>query len=590
MEWEYGIRIAFRLRLLAQRKFHHHKPGAMDDYDELRRSRDQFRTILEGIADGVTVQDGSGRLIFANDAAARMNGFDSAEQMLHAPPLELLDSFEIRDERGFPVEPDQLPGRRALKGEEAPEMVIRFRIRATAEERWSVVKARPVFDERGEPEMAINVFRDITDRKRAEQAQRFLADATGLLASSLDYETTLARVARLAVPHVADWCMVHLQSEDGSLEPLAVAHVDPSKVEMVRETGARDNFDAIRERGISNVLRTGQPELYADVASLLEAAGQDEGLRHEIRDLEVKSAMVVPMLARGRSLGVISFLSTQPGRRYEMDDLGIAQHLARRAALAVDNARLYREAQEAVRVRNELFSSVSHDLKNPLTGIKGMAQLLKRHVARMQTQETERLMEGLSSIDAAATRMTSQIDELLDLARLQVGQSPKLHRRPTDLVKLVMESASEQQRSTERHRIVVKTDLPSLVGEWDSMRLGRLVMNLISNAIKYSPKGGDVEIAVREEGRDGQPWAVLSVRDEGVGIPSADLAKVFDGFHRGGNVEGRITGTGLGLTSARQIAEIHGGSIEVSSQEGSGSTFTVRLPTRSENESGVAAG
>lgn len=562
---------------------------AMDDYAGIRKSGDQFRAILEKIADGITVQDRSGRLTFANDAAAHMNGFASAEEMVRAGPSELLERFEIKDERGLPLSPELLPGRRALAGEETPDVVLRFRIVATGEERWAVVKARPVFDEDGTPVMAINVFRDITDRKRAEQAQRFLADATGLLASSLDYETTLARVASLAVPTAADWCVVHLLDEDGTLQPLAIAHVNPAKVEMAKEMPARHALDATQGGGIASVLRTGRPELFPDASSLLAAAGDDPERQQVIQELGAKSAMVVPMIARGRTLGVITLLSTQPGRGYGSDDLALAQHLARRAALAVDNARLYREAQEAVQVRNRLFSSVSHDLKNPLTGIKGMAQLLKRRVARLEIPERERLMEGLSSIDAAATRMTSQIDELLDLARLQLGQSPKIHRRPTDLVKLVQEAASEQQRLTERHRIVVKSDLPRLVGEWDNVRLNRLVMNLISNALKYSPGGGEIEIAVRQEARDGRDWAVLSVRDEGIGIPAADLEKVFEEFHRGENVEGRISGTGLGLTSARQIAEIHGGSIEVSSEEGGGSTFTVRLPVRGEKGSEEAA-
>jgi signal transduction histidine kinase len=176
--------------------------------------------------------------------------------------------------------------------------------------------------------------------------------------------------------------------------------------------------------GVPRVIRTGEAELYSDMPDwlLFESAGDQEQLK-AMRKVEMKSAMIVPMVARDRTLGAVSFLSAESGRHYGPEDLELAKHLGRRAALAIDNARLYREAQEAISVRNELFSIISHDLKNPLTGIKGMAQLLKRQIARMEIPSKDRVIECLSSIDNTATRMTEQIDELLDLARLQMGRA-----------------------------------------------------------------------------------------------------------------------------------------------------------------------
>ena len=546
---------------------------------ELERSRDELRAILEGVADGITVQDTSGALIFANDAAARLSGYGSAEELVRAPVEDVLARFELRDEKGIPVLPGDLPGHRAIRGEDAPEMMLRFRVLGSGEERWSIVKARAVLDESGRPQMAINIFRDITERRHAEDAQRFLADATALFASSLDYEATLSRVARLAVPKVADWCTVHLVGDEEALVLLAVAHVDPARIELAREMRDRYPPDRAAPRGIWNVLRTGQPELYPEITDdLIAATARDEEHLRLIRELGMKSAMLVPMVARGRTLGVISLVSAESGRRYGPEDLTLAQHLGRRAALAVDNARLYREAHEAVRVRNELFSSISHDLKNPLTGIKGMAQLLKRQMSRIEMPGKGRLLEGLASIDTTANRMTAQIDELLDLARLQSGQAPLLNRRLTDLVSLARETAEEQQSTTERHRIVVEAQVPELLGNWDALRLTRVATNLISNAIKYSPKGGDVLVTVDREEADAQHWAVLTVSDHGIGIPASDVDRIFEGFQRGRNAEGRIAGSGLGLTSARQIIDLHGGVISVASREGEGTTFTVRLP------------
>ena len=547
--------------------------------DELHRSRDQLQAILEGVADGITVQDKSGALIFANDAAAHIVGYQSAEALLRTPVPDLLDRFEIRDEHGHPFPPSEFPGRAALRGEPASERRLRSRNNLTGEERWVVVKAKPVLDQDGKPLMAINILRDITDRKRAEEAQRFLADATALLASSLDYETTLSRVANLAVPHVADWCAVHLVDEDGRLQTLALAHVDPQKVETARHTALRYAPDMNDLHGVPKVIRSGEPELYSDIPEeMIAQIARDTDHLQIIRETGIKSAMIVPIAARGRTLGAVTFVSAESGRRFEAEDLELAKHLGRRAALAIENARLYREAQEAVRLRNELFSSVSHDLKNPLTGIKGMAQLLKRQITRLEVPGKERMLEGLSSIDTTATRMTAQIDELLDLARLQTGQPLNINRRASDLVSLVREVAADQQRATERHRIVVVATPPELIGQWDPVRLGRVVANLLSNAVKYSPDGGEIRVRVTRENRDGSAWAILTVQDHGIGIPSADLSKVFEGFHRAGNVGGQIAGTGLGLTSARQVVELHGGTIDVASEEGVGSIFTVRLP------------
>src|SRR5581483_5020436 len=246
-------------------------------------------------------------------------------------------------------------------------------------------------------------------------------------------------------------------------------------------------------------------------------------------------------------------------------------------AAALTNARLYREAQEAVRVRDEFLSAAAHDLKTPLTSVKGMAQLLRRQLTRLPLADGERLLSGLASIDAAATKMGHQLDELLDVTRLQEGEQLELRRRPTDLVVLARRVAAEQQHAADRH-VRVQASLPALVGSWDEVRLGRVLDNLLSNAIKYSPDGGEVVVSVTREAHGPHAWAVLAVTDHGLGIPAADLPRVFERFQRGANVHGRIGGSGIGLASARQIVEQHGGTISVQSTEGAGSTFTVRLP------------
>ena len=235
--------------------------------------------------------------------------------------------------------------------------------------------------------------------------------------------------------------------------------------------------------------------------------------------------------------------------------------------------------RQALRTRDEFLASASHDLKNPLASIKATAQLMQRRLERSETLDVARLQDGLQRIDGIVTRAGGLVDELLDLTRLHMGRPLDLERSPTDLVELAREVIAEQQPNTERHTLSLETSEHQLVGLWDARRLRRVLTNLIDNSIKYSPQGGRVVVALRREAEpDGRQWACVEVRDEGIGIPADELDRIFERFHRASNVEGRIGGTGIGLASARHILENHAGTLSVSSQEGVGSTFTLRLP------------
>lgn len=257
---------------------------------------------------------------------------------------------------------------------------------------------------------------------------------------------------------------------------------------------------------------------------------------------------------------------------------------AERAALALENARLVQEAQEAVRARNLLLATVTHDLKNPLTGISGQAQVLLRQLQRPVSLPTDVILERVTRIEESAADMNRLLDEMMDFSRLQLGQPLDLQRRPTELVALTLQIARSQEAIAERHDIRLAADVDRLVGDWDPIRLKRVIANLLDNAIKYSPDGGEITLTVRSDQSSGESVAVLEIADHGIGIPPGDLPLVFDRFHRAGNVVGRISGTGIGLAIARQIIEQHGGSIGVVSTEGAGTTFTVRLPLTSPND------
>jgi signal transduction histidine kinase len=401
---------------------------------------------------------------------------------------------------------------------------------------------------------------DLSERKRAENRQRVMAEASRTFsAARLQLPTLLETIVQYVATQNGDGCALYLLSEDGRrLDPPCVYDCRADAGEPAR---ARVG-EALGGRGAGlaeELMRTGQPLLVQERFGVLSVAA-------------------VPLRVKGQTVGALVAWRRAPGPPHTQAELSLLEELADRAALAIDNARLYQRMEAAVRVRDEVLGAVSHDLKNPITIVKVQAQRLAHRVRRGRRVQTEVLLESLGEIDAAAGRMNAWIDELLDVARLQAGQALPLNRAPTDLVDLARQAVADHQRATQQHALHLSSTVKELVGDYDAPRVRRVLDNLLNNAIKYSPSGGDVE--VRLEVVDASPgqWAVLRVIDGGIGIPAADRPHIFERFHRGGNVAGRIAGTGLGLAGAARIVEQHGGRIEVESEEGQGSTFSVWLP------------
>jgi signal transduction histidine kinase len=346
------------------------------------------------------------------------------------------------------------------------------------------------------------------------------------------------------------------------------------------------------ERGVGlpgRVWTSRQPLWIADVQ------GEPDFIRHRAAvDVGLRSAFGFPIRRGDEILGVIEFFDEQ-GRQPDaellllLDALGaqIGLFLGRRqaedraSALLESERMARREADTAVRTRDEFLASASHDLRGPLTAIRGYAALARR---RMDAGETQAVEPALTSIEAAARRLTAALDELLDVAQLQAGRRLALRRGPTDLVALVQRVAAEHQVATQDCRIVVRSNDPQLVGCWDTARLERALGNLVGNAVKYSPPGAEVGISLRSQHDARGAWAEVEVQDRGIGIPAADLPHIFERFHRATNVSDHLPGTGLGLAGAHEIIEQHDGEIRVQTEEGHGSTFTVRLPIVAEEQ------
>ena len=407
-----------------------------------------------------------------------------------------------------------------------------------------------------------------------EDALRLLATASDVLARSLDYDETLAALAKVIVPAVADWCIVDIVDERGPTR-VSVVQADPSKVDLAaRIAGMRVDIKRSPTRG---VFESGEPLLLSDVPDPSSSPGITAEELATYRAMQPRSLMVVPLAAQGKPFGLISFITAESGRRFDEDDLAVASEITRRAAVAIEHARLYKQLQESLRARDEFLSSAAHELKTPLTSIKGYAQTLERRTRELDEPIRSRFA-ALERIDAASTRMARTIDELLDLARLRLGQRIELDRNVVDLVAIARDSVAEPAAMSTGHRITLEARVITLVGEWDGRRLEHVISNLVSNAVKFSPSGGDVTVTVDQLEDD----AVVAVRDQGVGIIPEDRLAIFERFRRGANVKG-IPGTGIGLTLAKEIVEAHRGHIFVESAPGKGSTFTVRLPLSAES-------
>ena len=335
---------------------------ALGAADEATPTREQLQDMLGSLSEAVTVTDAARRMRYANQAAADLLGCATPEELVAQPLGTIFAQWESTHEDGRPVVAEDVPSYKIVNGQPAEPLLTRIVNRKTGEQRWRLVKAAPLRASSGEI-MAVSVIEDVTEAKEAELRQRFLAQAGSTLTSSLDYEETLQRVAQLVVPGLADWCAVDVLDANQRLNLVAVAHVDPDKVAFARELRTRYPPDPNEDSGLYGVLRSGRPELYPELPDeLLEQGIEDREQLETIRALGMRSVMLIPMDVAGRTIGVLTMVSAESGRAFDEDDLVFASDLARRAATAVENARLYTErAAAAMTLQESLLPARASD-------------------------------------------------------------------------------------------------------------------------------------------------------------------------------------------------------------------------------------
>jgi PAS domain S-box-containing protein len=314
---------------------------------ELYESRQRMEAIVGSLADAVTIRDLSGRIIYANEAALESMGFTSVAEVTDRDPQGLLRQFIATDESGGELSLSDLPSVKLLNGEEPEPLLLRYIDPAHGTENWRLLKATPLYSQQGEIEAAVTIIEDVTAAKRAERQTSFLSRASDILASSLDYEETLRNVAWLAVPEVADWCGVDLLDERGVRQQVVVAHPDPERLTLAERLREYDPAEPSSDTGVGLVLATGKAQVYSDIPQdMLEAAAQDEEHLRLLRAVGMRSVVIVPMRIGARTLGVMTLVSAESGRRFTEEDVQFAEQVAARAAVAVENSRLYTERSQ----------------------------------------------------------------------------------------------------------------------------------------------------------------------------------------------------------------------------------------------------
>ncbi|HEX7588919.1 MAG TPA: PAS domain S-box protein, partial [Anaerolineae bacterium] len=689
--------------------------------EALRLSREQQAIILQGVADGITAQDTKGRLIYANDAAARLIGYSSPQALLEAPITEVMDNFQVLDESGQPVSRDLLPGRLALAGEQPQPMLVQFRNARKGEVRWSLISATPVRNQQGQVQFAINIFhditerqkadagsarlaaivdssedailsktvdgvilswnpgaarlygysadevigksaamlyppdrldefhgiiahlkqgesapvhdteriskdgrriyvsasvspiknaagkviaassitRDITQRKRAEETQQFLAKAGSVLASSLDYGETLKSIAKLAVPEIADWCAVDIVRDEGEIERVAIEHVDPEKIKLAHELEQRYPPDPNSSYGVHNVLRTGKSEIGENITEE-QLAGSARDVTHLklLVEIGLKSYVIAPLTARGRTLGAITFVSAESGRHYGPAELAVAEELARRAALSVDNARLYRDAQ---RLNQELEARVvSRTIELQETNEKLKDEMIVRNQANQQLRQLSEHLQSAREEERIriAREIHDELGQVLTAIKIDVSllgekladKGAKLQReniveeinstlklidetiekmrhiirelRPEILDHLGLSAAIEWQVQEFQGRTGIKCQYTSTVDDSHldlnrATAVFRILQEALTNVARHA-HATRVEISLKDQAGS----LVLEIRDNGKGISESEL----------------VNQKSFGILGMRERALAFDGEVQVNGAPRSGTHVKARIP------------
>jgi PAS domain S-box-containing protein len=529
----------------------------------LREREQQLTDFFETASEGLHWVGPDGTILWANRAEIEMLGYTTEEVV-------------GRDIRAFHADADVIASilARLSRGERLHN--VEARLKAKDGSIRHVLINSSVHEKDGRFVHTRCFTRDITERKQAEDSLRFLAEASAVLAGSLDYEATLTTVAGLAVPGLADWSAVYMMNADGALHRFAATHQDPAKIERAHEMERTHPSGPEDPHGPWRVLRTGTSELLPETEDgLLAPAASSSAHLRMLCELGLRSSLCVPLKTGGRTLGVLSLATSASGRRFGAHERRLAEDLATHAAAAIENARLYSQLRDADRQKDEFLATASHELRSPLNAIVGWTHLL-----RSGGLDEAGRSRALETISRNAMSQNQLIGDILDVHRLSTGKL-RLSLGQVDLTSVV-EGAIETVRPAAQAKAITLVDaLDAQAGPilGDQERLQQIVWNLLANAVKFTPKGGRIQIGLVAVNSQIE----ITVEDSGPGIDPAFLPYIFDRFRQGSAArDKRHGGLGLGLAIVRNLVELHGGSVSAGNRSvDPGAVFTVHLPRMS---------
>lgn len=412
---------------------------------------------------------------------------------------------------------------------------------------------------------------EIKERKQVELNLKYLAEASRILSSSLDYKTTFSNIAKLAVPKIADWCAVDILDGKGGLEQVAVAHKDPTKVKWARQLRKINPPDLNASTGIPNVIRTGKSEFYPVITDeMIAKTAKNKKQLKLIRDIGFTSAIVAPLCREGKCIGGITFVTSETKRHYTEADLVMAEELASRASLALENAGLYKASQDAIASRDNFISVASHELKTPITSVKIFTEVMQQHSKQIGD---DKALGHLTKMNKQLDKLTDLIYNMLNISKIQAGRL-EFNQKIFDFDESVKEIVDVLQQGTPRQKILIfgRTN-KKIYGDED--RIGQVLSNLVANALKYSPKSEKIIVRLTANKEN----VIVCVQDFGIGMAKEHLDKIFERFYRVFDINDKtFPGLGIGLYISSEIIKRHHGKLWVESKAGKGSKFYFSLP------------
>jgi PAS domain S-box-containing protein len=545
---------------------HSKKDKAENEYQKaFKQSEQRFRTLIQFSADAIQLISAGGHILYSSDSVEHVLGYKPEEIQGVSP-------------EGF-IHPDDLPFFMeqflSLLQNPGGQVTLEYRVKHKKGS-WVWIEATGtnyLHDPR--IQAIVGNFRNITERKHLEERQQLLNAVSEKLASSLDDQLTLQEIAQLIVPAMADYCRIAILDEKQQTQEIVANHIEPEKNVLVRELYEQYKDRVSSTYGLQKLLETGQPQLIPVVTTELVAPllQENSAVIPIIHALGLISYMGIPLIAREKVIGAITFSSAQPQRHYTQEDLVFAQELARRIALNLDNARLYAEAQQAITLRDDFISIAAHELRTPVTSLKLYFQMLQKQLDR---RGEESLAGSFTKLDTQLNKLTLLIEDLLNVSRIEHG---KLDFQDDwfDLNDVVKDTVEQIQTTTSKHLILIEGGISKFV--WgDKDRIGQVLANLMKNAVKYSPMSDTIIVGIATA----QDAVVVSIQDFGIGIEKEHLHHIFDRFYRVSDPEEKTyPGLGIGLYVAREIIQRHNGTLTVESEKGKGSLFAFTLPDTS---------